>query len=90
MSNSKKSRSPEAEGQKSAPDVLEGFIEEAEWARQGKRSKRTCQRHRALGIAPPHIIVGRTVYYRIEAVRQWLISREQQPTRRLPKQKFRS
>ncbi len=56
--------------------VLEGFLSEAEYARQRGVSVRTCQRDRALRQSPPYVVMGRQVYYRIEAVRDWLVSRE--------------
>ncbi len=57
-------------------NVLEGFLSEAEYARQRGVSVRTCQRDRALRQSPPYVIMGRQVYYRIEAVREWLVGRE--------------
>ena len=36
---------------------------------------------RFLDKAPPHVVIGRTVYYRIESVRQWLAAQERQPDR---------
>ena len=60
----------------SATGVFAGFITEAEYARQRGVSLRTCQRDRALRKAPPHVVIGRTVYYRIDSIREWLINRE--------------
>lgn len=56
--------------------VFVGYISEEEYARQRVVSVRTCQRDRAMRQAPPHVIIGRTVYYRVEAVRSWLEAQE--------------
>jgi hypothetical protein len=61
---------------KPAPDLLEGYIPEKEYARQRDVSLRTCQRERALRRAPPHVVLGKQVYYRIAAIREWLVSQE--------------
>jgi hypothetical protein len=57
-------------------DFLEGFISEPEYARQRGVTLRTCQRDRQLRKAPPYIKLGRQVFYRIEAVRDWLMKNE--------------
>jgi len=65
--------------------VFEGYITEAEYARQRGVSVRTCQRDRALRKAPPHVPYGNHIYYRVDAVRQWLEARERaagRPARR--------
>ncbi len=58
------------------PDFLEGFISEGEYAARRGVSLRTCQRDRQLRQAPPFIMFGRQILYRIESVRDWLIARE--------------
>ncbi len=63
------------------PSLLEGYLHEEEYARQRGVSLRTCQRDRALRLSPPYVVIGRQVYYRIEAVREWLIGRENNHTR---------
>ncbi len=63
------------------PPMLEGYLPENEYARQRGVSVRTCQRDRALRQSPPYVVIGRQVYYRIEAVREWLVSRESNATR---------
>ncbi len=65
----------------STPPMLEGYLPESEYARQRGVSVRTCQRDRALRQSPPYIVIGRQVYYRIEAVREWLVARENHGTR---------
>ena len=61
----------------STPALLQGYLSEEEYARQRGVSLRTCQRDRALRQSPPYVVIGRQIYYRIEAVREWLIKREQ-------------
>lgn len=67
-------------------NILQGFISEAEYARQRGVSLRTCQRDRALRQSPPHVRIGKAVYYRVDAVRDWLIARER-ITDRVPNQR---
>ena len=59
-------------------DFLDGFISEEDYAARRGVSLRTCQRDRQLRQSPPFVVIGRRVYYRIEAVRDWLLAREQQ------------
>jgi hypothetical protein len=61
--------------------ILEGYLPETEYARQRGVSVRTCQRDRTLRQSPPYVVIGRQVYYRIEAIREWLVSRESNATR---------
>ena len=63
-------------------DFLDGFISEEEYAARRGVSLRTCQRDRQLRQSPPFVVIGRRVYYRIEAVRDWLLAREQQASRK--------
>lgn len=65
-----------------APDFLEGFIPEEEYAARRGVSLRTCQRDRQLRQSPPYVIMGRRIYYRVEAVRDWLLAREQHVDRK--------
>ena len=58
------------------PDFLEGFIAEEDYAARRGVSLRTCQRDRQPRQSPPYVVIGRQVYYRIEAVRAWLLARE--------------
>jgi hypothetical protein len=64
------------------PDFLEGFVTEQEYAARRGVSLRTCQRDRQLRQSPPYVVIGRQVYYRVEAVREWLIARERSTDRR--------
>lgn len=61
---------------KNSTSLLDGYISEQEYARQRGVSLRTCQRDRALRKAPPHCILGKQVFYRIAAVRAWLVKQE--------------
>jgi hypothetical protein len=60
----------------SPADFLNGFISEAEYAARRGVSLRTCQRDRQLRQAPPFVTIGKRVFYRVEAVRAWLLARE--------------
>lgn len=63
------------------PDFLEGFVTEEAYAARRGVSIRTCQRDRQLRQSPPYVVIGRHVYYRVEAVRDWLIARERSADR---------
>jgi len=60
-----------------APSVLDGYISEADLARQLNRSVRTLQRLAARRLGPPRIKVGRLIFYNVEHVRDWLSQQEQ-------------
>jgi len=45
-------------------------------AEVGLKCTRTLRRWRALHEGPPHVRIGRTVYYRRGALQQWLLARE--------------
>ena len=78
MERSVTSTGIEERGAAAAPvvDLLEGYLSEEVYARQRGVSIRTCQRDRALRQGPPYTIIGRQVYYRVEAVRAWMLTRE--------------
>jgi len=61
----------------SAPSVLDGYITEAELARQLNCSVRTVQRLAERGEGPPRTRIGRHIYYHYEHVREWLLEQEQ-------------
>jgi hypothetical protein len=63
------------------PDFLEGYVSEEEYARRRGVSLRTCQRDRQLRQAPPYVQFGRRIYYRVEAVRDWLVKNEREVDR---------
>ena len=82
MTQSLASGSAEGGATVTPPDFLEGFISEEEYAARRGVSLRTCQRDRQLRQSPPFVVIGRRVYYRVEAVRDWLIAREQRAPRK--------
>jgi len=59
-----------------APSVLDGYITEAELARQLNCSVRTVQRLAEKGEGPPRTRIGRHIYYHYEHVREWLLEQE--------------
>ena len=56
--------------------LLDGLLTEDETARELGRCRRTLKRWRVLREGPPFIPIGRQIFYRREAVRAWLLSRE--------------
>lgn len=64
------------------PDFFEGYVTESDYAERRGVSVRTCQRDRQLRRSPPFVVVGRHIYYRVEAIRDWLIARERSGERR--------
>jgi hypothetical protein len=64
-----------------APDFLEGYVSEEEYARRRGVSLRTCQRDRQLRQAPPYVQFGRRVFYSVESVRRWLKQNEREADR---------
>jgi predicted DNA-binding transcriptional regulator AlpA len=59
--------------------VLEGFLRREQLAQQFGFSPRTIDPWEALRKGPPRVCVGRTILYKIQSVREWLSSQEQQP-----------
>jgi hypothetical protein len=66
--------------------LFEGYVSEPEYARQRGVSVRTCQRDRALRKSPPYLLLGKQVFYRIAAVRAWMLQQERafEPDKRRP------
>jgi hypothetical protein len=56
--------------------VLSGYIDERELADQLHRDVRTIRTWRKQGKGPAYTMIGRSPYYRLEAVGQWLRERE--------------
>ena len=56
--------------------MLDGYITEAELARQLNCSVRTVQRLAEKGESPPRTRIGRHIYYHYEHVREWLLEQE--------------
>jgi len=71
--------STQAEAQASEHSLLDGYVAEEVYAQIRGASMRTCQRDRQLRRSPPYVKLGRRVFYRIDAAREWLISHEQTP-----------
>ncbi len=57
--------------------TLTDLISEKDYAAKRGVSLRTAQRERSLRVGPPFIKLGRTIYYRPEAIDDWLRSKEQ-------------
>lgn len=57
--------------------TLQDLISETEFAAQRGVSVRTLQRERALRTGPAFIKIGRRVFYRPAAIRDWLLAKEQ-------------
>ena len=68
-------------GEDPGPDFLTGYMSEEIYARRRGVRLRTCQRNRQLRQAPPYVQFGRRIYYRIEAVRDWLVKNEREADR---------
>lgn len=61
------------------PILLTGWMTRAEVAADLKISIDTLQRWENQRIGPPTMRLGRKVYYRADAFREWLIAREKRP-----------
>jgi len=66
----------ESPTESASTNFLEGFISEPEYARRRGVTLRTCQRDRQLRKAPPYTKLGRQIFYRVDAVREWLTKNE--------------
>ena len=71
-------------------EILDGFVSETEYAAQRGVTVRTCQRDRQLRQAPPYVRFGRRIYYRIDAVREWLVKNERAADRPPPVRRGRA
>lgn len=58
------------------PILLTGWMTRAEVAAELKVSIDTLQRWESQRTGPPTVRLGRRVYYRAEAFREWLVARE--------------
>ena len=70
------SNDTELVSESASTNFLEGFISEPEYARRRGVTLRTCQRDRQLRKAPPYTKLGRQIFYRVDAVREWLTKNE--------------
>ncbi len=82
MKETKKPHRIEESPETAQDSIFEGYVTEEKYARQRGVSVRTCQRDRALRKAPPHVVLGNRIFYRVEAVRAWLETRERNADRR--------
>lgn len=60
--------------------IFADLISEAEYARQRCKSLRQIRRERAAGQGPKVIWLGRQPFYRIEAIREWVLAQEREPS----------
>jgi hypothetical protein len=63
------------------PKLLEGYTSEEEWCKQLGICKKTAQKMRDRGIAPPYVEIARQIFYSVAGIREWLANREQKPVR---------
>ncbi len=63
-------------------DILAGYVEKPELAREFEVSERTVDRWCNQPNGLPHVKVGRRTYFSIESVKKWLGSRETQRNKR--------
>lgn len=61
--------------------VSDEYLTESELAADLDKSPRTVKRWRARRVGPPFLKVGKTIWYRRDAVREWLRSLEQEQPR---------
>jgi len=65
--------------------TLSGYLSEDEQAERLGKTRRTLQLWRQRGVAPPYTKIGKAIFYRDEAVAEWLRGQEQQPVRQMRK-----
>ena len=65
-----------AKKQMGAQPILDSYFTVDELAAQLGRSRRTLERWRAAKMGPPTTRIGKSVYYRISSVREWLSKQE--------------
>jgi hypothetical protein len=65
--------------QPAAPNFFADLLTREQLAPQLQTTVRSLDRWESLKIGPPRIILGGSVLYRVGAVREWLLKREQQP-----------
>ena len=63
-------------------NILDGYISRSKLAEQLGKSESTIVRWGVMQIGPPVTWIGREPYYKIDCVREWLRSREQQMPRK--------
>ena len=55
---------------------MQGYITEDQYVQMRGVCKRTIQRERADGNGPPFVKLGKKIYYREEALGEWLLAME--------------
>lgn len=68
--------SPDAASPDQPSNVLAGYLTKAELAQQMRKSSRTLDRWETSRAGPPRVVLGKTILYNVEHVRDWLQSRE--------------
>ena len=58
--------------------VLDGYLSREALAEQLGKSVRTIDRWETRRAGPPRVLLGKTIFYRLESVRAWLLSCEEQ------------
>jgi predicted DNA-binding transcriptional regulator AlpA len=58
--------------------LLDGYVSREQLAKELGKALRTIDRWERRRIGPPRVVIGRMILYRKEAVREWLLSQEQQ------------
>jgi hypothetical protein len=58
--------------------LLDGYVSREELAKELGKALRTIDRWETRRIGPPRVVIGRMILYRREAIRDWLLSQEQQ------------
>jgi hypothetical protein len=58
--------------------LLDGYLSREQLAKELGKTLRTIDRWETRRIGPPRVVIGRMILYRREAVREWLLSQEQQ------------
>lgn len=64
-----------------SPQILSGYLEEAEVARQLRITVRTLERWRRARTSPPFIMLGHRPIYKITSLEKWIASNEVEPVR---------
>jgi predicted DNA-binding transcriptional regulator AlpA len=65
--------------------LLEGYLSKDELAANLGKGIRTLDRLERQKQGPPRIKIGRLILYRVDSVRNWLVSREQKSRRKSEK-----
>ena len=58
--------------------LLDGYVSREELAKELGKALRTIDRWETRRIGLPRVVIGRMILYRREAIRDWLLSQEQQ------------